>query len=95
MVLVDIIPYEPVGPAAQSYGYGWGISEWDGIVSSALTTYIKWNTWVIILVVHQDQHIALTSATGFPTAGRIQVGTELISYTGVSTNNLNRYYKSC
>jgi len=32
--------------------------------------------------------IALTSATGFPTTGRIQVGTELISYTGVSTNNL-------
>jgi len=32
--------------------------------------------------------ISLTSATGFPTTGRIQVGTELISYTGVSTNNL-------
>jgi len=32
--------------------------------------------------------IALTSASGFPTTGRIQVGTELISYSGVSTNNL-------
>jgi hypothetical protein len=26
-----------VGPAAQSYGYGWGVSEWDGTVSGALT----------------------------------------------------------
>jgi hypothetical protein len=28
---IDLIPYEPVGPAAQSYGYGWGIDGWgDG-----------------------------------------------------------------
>jgi hypothetical protein len=28
---IDVIPYEPVGPAAQSYGYGWGIDGWgDG-----------------------------------------------------------------
>ena len=25
---IDIKPYEPVGPAAQSYGYGWGIDTW-------------------------------------------------------------------
>jgi hypothetical protein len=28
---IELIPYEPVGPAAQSYGYGWGIDGWgDG-----------------------------------------------------------------
>ena len=32
--------------------------------------------------------ITLTSSTGFPTTGRIQVGTELISYSGVSGNDL-------
>jgi hypothetical protein len=83
----DIIPYEPVGPAAQSYGYGWGISEWDGIVSSAVTTTLN-GTLGDNTSGTSGSNIALTSATGFPTTGRIQVGTELISYTGVSTNNL-------
>ena len=83
----DITPYEPVGPAAQSYGYGWGISEWDGIVSSAITTTLN-GTLGDNTSGTSGSTIALTSATGFPTTGRIQVGTELISYTGVSTNNL-------
>ena len=25
---IDVKPYEPVGPAEQSYGYGWGIDTW-------------------------------------------------------------------
>jgi len=83
----DITPYEPVGPSAQSYGYGWGISEWDGIVSSAVTTTLN-GTLGDNANGTSGSTIALTSATGFPTTGRIQVGTELISYTGVSTNNL-------
>jgi len=83
----DITPYEPVGPAAQSYGYGWGISEWDGIVSSAVTTTLN-GTLGDNTSGTSGSTIALTSASGFPATGRIQVGTELISYTGVSTNNL-------
>jgi hypothetical protein len=83
----SVVPYEPVGPAAQSYGYGWGISEWDGIVSSALQNTLN-GTLGDNTSGTSGSNIALTSATGFPTAGRIQIGTELISYTGVSTNNL-------
>jgi hypothetical protein len=83
----SVIPYEPVGPAAQSYGYGWGISEWDGVVSSALTNTLN-GTLADNTSGTSGSNIALTSATGFPSTGIIQVGTELISYTGVSTNNL-------
>ncbi len=83
----SVIPYEPVGPAAQSYGYGWGISEWDGVVSSALTNTLN-GTLGDNTSGTSGSNIALTSATGFPSTGRIQIGTELISYTGVSTNNL-------
>jgi len=83
----SVIPYEPVGPAAQSYGYGWGISEWDGIVSSAVTTTLN-GTLGDNTSGTSGSTIALTSASGFPATGRIQIGTELISYTGVSTNNL-------
>ena len=83
----SVIPYEPVGPAAQSYGYGWGISEWDGIVSGALTNTLN-GTLGDNTSGTSGSNIALTSAAGFPTAGRIQIGTELISYTGISTNDL-------
>ena len=86
---LSIKPYETVGPAAQSYGYGWGVSEWDGTVTGAVT-----NTLNGALLDDANgtggsgTSITLTSTTGFPTTGRIQVGTELISYSGVSGNDL-------
>jgi hypothetical protein len=86
---IAVKPYEKVGPAAQSYGYGWGVSEWDGTVTGAVT-----NTLNGALLDDGNgtggsgTSITLTSSTGFPTSGRIQVGTELISYSGVSGNNL-------
>ena len=86
---IDIKPYETIGPAAQSYGYGWGVSEWNGTVSGALTNDLDG-------ALADDANgnngsatnITLTSTSGFPSAGRIQVGTELITYTGVSANDL-------
>ena len=27
---ISTIPYEQVGPAAQTYGYGWGVGTWNG-----------------------------------------------------------------
>ncbi len=86
---IAVKPYEKVGPAAQSYGYGWGVSEWDGTVTGAVT-----NTLNGALLDDGNgtggsgTSITLTSSTGFPTSGRIQVGTELISYSGISVNNL-------
>ena len=86
---LSIKPYETVGPAAQSYGYGWGVSEWDGTVTGAVT-----NTLNGALLNDaagtggSGTAITLTSTTGFPTTGRIQVGTELISYSGISSNDL-------
>jgi len=28
---VSVIPYEQIGPAAQTYGYGWGVGTWGGV----------------------------------------------------------------
>ena len=83
----DIIPYETVGPAAQSYGYGWGISEWNGVVSTATQTTLN-GTLGDNTNGTSGSNIALTSTAGFPTTGRVQIDEELISYTGISTNNL-------
>ena len=37
----SIIPYEQVGPAAQTYGYGFGISQYGGTVQGAQTTTLN------------------------------------------------------
>ena len=86
----DVIPYEKVGPAAQSYGYGFGIGNFGGTVSGVATTTLNG-------ALNADTagtggsgtSITLTSVTGFPTGGgTIAVGNELITYTGISSNDL-------
>jgi hypothetical protein len=46
---IDIIPYENVGPAAQSYGYGWGTDTWGagawGEASSAQDVVLEPGLW--------------------------------------------------
>jgi len=87
---LSIKPYEPVGPAAQSYGYGFGIGNFGGTVSGVATTTLNG-------ALNADTAgtggsgtaITLTSVTGFPTGGgTIAVGNELITYTGISSNDL-------
>ena len=82
--------YYHVGPAEQIGVYGWGISQWGGTVSTPQTTTLNG-------ALNNDAFgtggsgtsIAVTSTSGFPTTGTnyIQVGTEEISYTGVSGNS--------
>ena len=87
---LSIKPYEPVGPSAQSYGYGFGIGNFGGTVSGVATTTLNG-------ALNADTAgtggsgtaITLTSVTGFPTGGgTIAVGNELITYTGISSNDI-------
>ncbi len=86
---LTVQPYERVGPLAQSYGYGFGIGQWSGTVAGALT-----NTLNGALLADtagtggSGTVINITSNTGFPTAGTIAVGNELITYTGKGVNTL-------
>ena len=85
----DIIPYEPVGPAAQSYGYGWGIGQYGGTVQGSVTTTLN---GALLADTNgtggSGTVINVTSNSGFPTTGTIAVGNELITYTGKGTNTL-------
>jgi len=83
--------YYPVGPAEQVGVYGYGISQWGGTVTNPQTNTLDgalgdnaYGTG------GSGTSITLDSVTGFPTTGTnyIQVGTEEISYTGVSGLNL-------
>jgi hypothetical protein len=85
----DIIPYEPVGPAAQSYGYGFGIGQYGGTVQGSVTTTLN---GALLADTNgtggSGSVINVTSNSGFPTAGTIAVQNELITYTGKGTNTL-------
>ena len=79
--------YFPVGTPVQEKGYGWGLGSWGGEASSAVTTTLngalgdnEFGTG------GSGTSIVLTDATQFPDTGTnfIKVGTEEISYTGVT-----------
>ena len=75
-------PYQSVGPVQQTYGYGFGISQYGGPVSGALTNTLSSG------INNSVATIPLTSNAGFPTAGTVAIGTELITYSGKGTNTL-------
>jgi len=83
--------YYPVGPAEQVGVYGWGISQFGGTVTNPQTTTLNGALGADAYGTGgSGTSITLTSVTGFPTTGTnyIQVGTEEISYTGVSGSDL-------
>ena len=86
----SIIPYEQVGPAAQTYGYGFGISQYGGTVQGAQTTTLNGALLADTAGTGgSGTAITLTSVTGFPTTGgTVAVGTELITYTAIAGSDL-------
>ena len=83
--------YYPVGPAVQAKGFGWGLGSWGGEDTSALTTTLNGALLDDTAGTGgSGTSITLTDASQFPSSGTnfILIGTEEISYTGVSGNNL-------
>jgi len=83
---VDLKPYERVGPAAQTYGYGYGISQYGGTVQGAQTSTLD---GALAADTNGNNgsatQIRLASTTGFPSSGgTIAIANELITYTGVA-----------
>ena len=82
---IRIQHYYPVGPAEQLPGFGWGLGQYGGTVTGEATT-----TLVNGINAVQTTGIILTDASQFPAAGTnfVQIGTEELSYTGISSNQL-------
>jgi len=76
--------YYPVGPAEQLPGFGWGLGSWGGTVTGEATTTLNGGINAITTT------IVLTDASLFPSSGTnfVQIGSEEISYTGISGNTL-------
>ena len=86
---ISVIPYEKIGPADQSYGYGFGISQWDGSVPGAATSTLNGSLSANSFGTGgSGTNVTLTATTNFSAAGRILVESELISYASISSPNL-------
>jgi hypothetical protein len=83
---VTINPFEVVGPAAQSYGYGYGVGNYAGTITGAAQSTLDGALAADTNGNNSSAtQIRLGSTTGFPaTGGTIAVGSELITYTGVA-----------
>ena len=83
---VDIKPYERIGPAAQTYGYGYGISQYGGTVQGAQTTTLNGSLNADTAGTGgTGTAVTVVSTTGFPSAGTIAIANELITYTSTSS----------
>ena len=76
--------YYRVGPAVQAQGLGWSLGSWGGEAVGAYTTVLSSD------IDASTTSITLNDASQLPSSGTnfILIGTEEISYTGISTNTL-------
>jgi len=81
---VRVQHYYPVGPAVQAKGFGWSLGTWGGEVAGEPTTTITG-----AINSSTTTGIILADVSQFPDTGTnfIKIGTEEISYTGISTSN--------
>jgi len=88
---VKFFQYYHVGPAEQLGAFGWGISLWGGNFLGAITTTLN---GAITATTGGNNgsgtEITLTNTSGFPSTGtnHVLIGTEEISYTGISGNKI-------
>ena len=74
--------YFPVGVAQEVASTGWGLGQWGGTESGTFTSTLASGINASVT------SLTLASASSFPTSGTVQIGSELITYTGVTSNTL-------
>ena len=82
--------YYVIGPISQGYGYGFGTNTFGGYTTPLTSTTLN---GALLNDAYgtggSGTDIVLTSATGFTSSGTILVDSELITYTGITSNTLN------
>jgi len=87
---ITFFQYYHVGPAEQVGVFGYGISQWGGSVTNPQTTTLNGSLSANSAGTGgTGTTINVASTTGFPSTGTnfIQVGTEEISYTGITSTS--------
>ena len=87
---VTIDFYYVIGPLIQTYGYGWGTNTYSGQTLPLIQTTLN---GALLNDAYgtggSGTDIVLTSTTNFSSSGTILVDSELITYTGITSNTLN------
>ena len=78
---ITLKPYEPIGPAAQSYGYGFGIGNYGGTITGAAETTIN-NSGTFTA---GSTSVVLTDSSVMPATGTLLIENELMTYTTNTT----------
>jgi len=82
--------YYVIGPLIQTYGYGWGTNTWSGTTTPTISTTLN---GALLNDTYgtggSGTDIILTDASSFTSSGTILVESELITYTGITSNTLN------
>jgi hypothetical protein len=85
----NVNPYIKPGPAVATPAYGYGVAQWGGetisLTKNDLDGALGDNT---AGTGGSGTAVTLTSTSGFSSSGHILVGSELITYTGISSNDL-------
>jgi hypothetical protein len=80
---MTVKPYASVGPALQTYGYGFGVGQYGGTVSGASVTTINnggpFNAAATSVI--------LTDSAAFPASGTLLIGNELMTYATNTTGS--------
>jgi hypothetical protein len=69
------VPYISIGPTFQTPAFGFGTGYWGGTIPTSVTTTLNGGIDNVVTT------ITVNSAVAFPASGRIDIGTELITYT--------------
>jgi hypothetical protein len=80
---MTVQPYASVGPAIQTYGYGFGVGQYGGTVAGASVTTINnggpFNAAATSVI--------LTDSAAFPASGTFLIGNELMTYATNTTGS--------
>mgnify|MGYP003649874009 FL=1 len=83
---ITLKPYERVGPAEQSYGYGFGIGNYGGTITGVVQTELDGSLNADTAGTGgSGTAVTVDSTTDFPSAGTIAIASELITYTSKSS----------
>ena len=72
------------GPEVNAYGYGWGISAWNGVITPTITDAVNMGSGIN----NSATTLTVDDGSKFANGDFILVGQEIMKVTGVSTNAL-------
>jgi hypothetical protein len=72
---ITTTPYIFIGPTFQTPAFGYGTGYWGGTIPTSATTTLNGGIDNVVTT------ITVVSTSAFPATGRIDIGTELITYT--------------